>query len=109
PRVDIPDGSQVPVVRPTESVGLVNVSLFLAEEEDVFVASRRAVLDAFGLTIGFVPDDVGAEIPSCGLERECQAPGDSDRVFWLQAGRRWRPNAHGTHGGFLVGRAPRSV
>src|SRR5437588_10444512 len=49
-----------------------------------------AIRDAFWHRIGFRPDDVLAQIPAIGLEREGNAPWDADQVLRLQIDRlRW--------------------
>ena len=46
-----------------------------------------AVGDAFRHRVGLGPDDVLAQIPAIGLQREGDAPGDADQVFRFQAMR----------------------
>src|SRR3990172_1100970 len=68
---------------------VVVVPLALAQEEQGLVALGRPVGHALGHGVGLVPDDVRAEIPAVGLERQRHAPRDTDEVFGLEAVRLW--------------------
>src|SRR5690606_25856633 len=61
-----------------DRLGVVEVPLALGEQEQVLVRLRGAVPHALGHRVGLVPDDVRAEVPAVGLQREGVALVDDD-------------------------------
>src|SRR5690606_24265599 len=47
----------------------------------------RSILNAFRHSVRLVPDNIRPQIPAVRLQRECDAPRDSDEVFFLQSVR----------------------
>ena len=69
--IDVPDGSQIPVIGTADGFVIIEVSLCFAEEKNVLVAAGWPIFDALWLAVRFVPDDVGAKKPSRRLQCEC--------------------------------------
>ena len=103
---DVPDGPDVAAIRATHATRVISVVFTLAEQKNVFVAARRPVLHAFGLTIGLVPNNVGAQIPTFLLKCERQEPRYTDQVLGLQSVGSRGPDTHCPHGILFVGSAP---
>jgi hypothetical protein len=73
------------------------------------VCPRGTVFDRFRLTIRLVPNDVGSQIPTIGLQREGNAPRNADQIFGLQALRGRCPVVHSSCRVLLVCVSPRSI
>ena len=56
----------------------------LRQQEHVLVRLRRPVRHRFRHRVRLRPDDVGAEVPAVGLERERDPPRDTDQILRLQ-------------------------
>src|SRR5262249_34806378 len=66
-------------------VGVVVVPRRLREQKHVLVRLRRPVGHRFRHRVGLRPDDVGAEVPAVGLERQGEPPRHADQIFRLEA------------------------
>jgi len=49
------------------------------------VRACRAIFHRLRLTVGFIPNQVGPQVPAVGLHRKSQLPRHSNEVFWLEA------------------------
>lgn len=111
--VDAPDGASVAgatiVCQFFSGFMLVAIMRGLGQHEQVFVCSRRPVLDALGHDIGFVPDDVTAQIPAAFLQGQRQPPGNTEQILVLQARRIVRANIHRAVGVLLVRCPPAAI
>src|SRR5882672_7922840 len=94
----VEDRAKVSAVRASDGCVVVEVTFALAEEKHVFVTARRSISHALGLAVGLVPDEIGSEIPSSGLESEGQSPRDSNQILRLETVWSGRPHVHGPHG-----------
>src|SRR5262249_18260234 len=78
--------------------GVVVVALALRKKKDILVRARGPVLHALGHASRLRPDDVRAQPPPVGLEREGYPPWDADQIVGLEA-REWHSVGlrHGTY------------
>ena len=109
--INTPDGPPVTgVAGPdmggfTDRIAVIEIVFILRQQKDIFVGAGGPVLYRLGLAVRFVPDDIGAEKPTVGLQGECQLPGNADEVLRLETGGRGRAVAHAS-GRVLFVRVP---
>src|SRR5690606_27987415 len=64
-----------------DCVRVVVISRRLRQQENVFVRLGWSIPNTFRHGVRLVPDNIGPQIPAVRLQRECDAPRDSDEVF----------------------------
>lgn len=70
-----------------DGVCVVVVALVFCQEENVLMASCRAIFHALGHRVWFCPHNFSSQIPSVCLECEGDSPWNSNKILWFQSRR----------------------
>src|ERR1700742_3431851 len=70
---------------------VVEVPHLLRKQKHLLVGFRRPVLDALWSRVRLLPDDLRAQVPAVGAQRERNHPWNTDE--FLRLGFRWRTAA----------------